>query len=142
MRRLALGLALLLAACGGGDDPDDSGSPATRATATTDASATEPAVPGVELLEVEPVDTSAPRPLFAWAAVNGAARYSLLVLGDDGAAYWAWEGAETQVHLGGGTDEPLPDDAEGPTVDHAASWFVVAHDEAGTPIAASAAVEL
>jgi len=135
-RRLAIAFlaGVALTACGGGDDgePDAAG-----ASTTTDGGDGGPAVPGLELLEAEAVEGDELRPLLSWSAFDGAARYSVLVFDGDGAAYWAWEGADTQVHLGGGTDEPLPDGSEGPTTERAATWFVVAHDDGGEPVAAS-----
>jgi hypothetical protein len=132
---VALAITALAGCGGGGDDADE---PADETTTTgAEAAASEPAIPGLELLDAEPVD-DALRPLLSWSPFDGASRYSVLVLDADGAAVWAWEGADTQVHLGGGTDEPLPDDVEGPTTERAATWFVVAHDAEGTPVAASA----
>lgn len=136
---IACGLVLLVTgACGGDDEPSDAEGGAGTTTTAAGAAERVAAVPGIDVIEVDEVDTSEARPLFAWAPVEGAARYSLLVFGEDGSAYWAWDGTDTQVHLGGGRDEPLPEDAEGPTIEHATSWFVVASAPDGTPLAASA----
>lgn len=133
----------LLGACGGDDDAAGDRDDETTTTAAGDGTPSdEPAVPGLDAIAVDPVDGDALRPLLSWEPVDGAARYSLLVFDDAGDAYWAWEGTATQVHLGGGVDDPLPDEAEGPTAEVADSWFVVAHDAGGAPIAASPESEL
>lgn len=44
------------------------------------------------------------RPTVSWPAVDGAATYRLTVLQDEGRT-WAWEGATTEVVLGGGEQD-------------------------------------
>ena len=68
----------------------------------------------------------AARTSISWPAAEGAARYLLVVVQDDGIT-WAWEGTETTVILGGG-----PADREGPgfalTSSASLWWTAVAAD--------------
>ena len=41
------------------------------------------------------------KPLFQWESVSGAGRYQLTVFDEAGEPYWAWEGAATQIYVGG-----------------------------------------
>ena len=76
------------------------------------------------------------RPAFAWEAVDGAASYQLAVLTAEGEPLWAWAGPETTVILGGWPEAPIPE-APGPLLQGPGTWFVVAFDAAGVPIANS-----
>lgn len=92
-------------------------------------------LPGIEL--VAPAETGAGEvPTFEWEAVDGAARYRLVVLDGSGAMLWAWNGAETKVNLGGVSDD-RPEGAAGPVIDAGSTWSVVAFDADGNPLAAS-----
>ncbi len=144
---IASTLTLLGAGCGGGQSPstatsvepiaddegtENSGDATTTIVATNDsASAAVSYLPELLLEEATP----GPRPLLSWAAVDGADRYTLVVLGDDGTPYWAWSGTETTIHFGG-FDDP---DAIGPWVHEAMTWTVAATDAAGKPLAISQA---
>ncbi len=68
--------------------------------------------------------------------LDDATRYTLLLLETDGKPYWAWEGAETSVYLGGGS-EPPPEDSAGPILLRPMQWYVLAFDADGKIIAYS-----
>ena len=74
--------------------------------------------------------------VFSWVAVDGAASYALAVVTTEDEPLWAWQGAETEVILGGWSTPP-PAEAFGPLLLGDANWFVVAFDAAGQPIANS-----
>jgi hypothetical protein len=94
--------------------------------------------PGVSLIQqLTAAEDVGAQPLFEWQAVEDAARYVLLVIDTDGRAYWSWEGAETAVYLGGGTDVP-PEDSAGPKLLRPMTWMVFAFDEAESLIGVSA----
>jgi hypothetical protein len=76
------------------------------------------------------------RPLLAWEAVPGADRYQLLVFDEAGQSYWAWEGGQTQVYMGGAVTQP-PEDTSGPSIAEGYTWAVVAYDTAGNILASS-----
>lgn len=76
------------------------------------------------------------KPLLEWKALSGAVRYELIVYDDLGAPYWAWDGAQTEVYLGGGNTQP-PADSAGPSVGAGYSWSVVAFNGNDKVIAAS-----
>lgn len=76
-----------------------------------------------------------PRPEFRWEPVDGADRYDLVLVTEQGEGYWAWSGTDTSVHLGG---EPrLRDEAPGPRLTGPMTWSVVAYT-AGEPVGVSA----
>ena len=76
------------------------------------------------------------RPAFTWMAVGGATSYALAVVTTADEPLWAWQGAATEVILGGWSTPP-PAEAFGPLLLGEATWFVVAFDAAGVPIANS-----
>jgi hypothetical protein len=76
------------------------------------------------------------RPAFRWEAVDGATSYALAVITAADEPLWAWQGAATEVILGGWSTPP-PAEAFGPLLLGEADWFVVAFDAAGVPIANS-----
>jgi hypothetical protein len=140
MRRLAplLGLMLVLAACGD-DDADETTSPTGQATTSTSGqgstSIAEPGELGLAPIEVlTPAAGNGERPLLAWEAVPGAARYAVTVSTSDGRAYWAWVGVDTSVYLGGGDGAT---DTAGPILSEPGTVTVLALDAANTVIAAS-----
>jgi hypothetical protein len=90
-------------------------------------------LPAMSVL-TEPSDSL--RPLLAWESVDGAAGYSVTVWAPTGVGYWAWRTAATSVHLGG--DPQLRDDVSGPSTTPGMTWSVLALDDDGAPIAASA----
>lgn len=77
------------------------------------------------------------KPLFKWQAVSGAARYELIVYDESSAPYWAWDGTQTQIYLGGTASQP-PADSAGPSLGAGYSWTVVAFDDNDKVIASSA----
>lgn len=91
-------------------------------------------VPAIELLT--PASGAGERPLLEWAAVEGAARYSLIVQSSDGQPYWAWSGRQTSVYLGGTHSLPSAE-AAGPTLQPGMVWAVLAFDAQQQIIAAS-----
>ena len=92
-------------------------------------------LPPVQLLE--PATAAAGnRPTFRWAAVDGATTYLLAIIDSANQPVWAWQGAATEVVLGG-WDETPPDDAPGPLITGPGQWFVVAVGADGAPIATS-----
>lgn len=76
------------------------------------------------------------RPTFTWEPVAGAAAYTLAVVTDTGEPLWAWQGPETTVIIGGWPETPPPE-APGPLLLGPSSWFVMALDGDGRPIANS-----
>ena len=76
------------------------------------------------------------KPLFMWEGVTEANRYQLLVFDEAGEPYWAWEGPNTQIYMGG-TDAQPPADSSGPSIDTGYTWAVVAFDSDGKVLAAS-----
>lgn len=76
------------------------------------------------------------KPLLAWEAVREANRYHLIVFDETGEPYWAWEGLQTQIYMGG-TDSQPPDDSSGPSVDRGYTWVVVAYGSDEQIVAAS-----
>ena len=76
-------------------------------------------------------------PLFVWEPVSGADRYQLVVFDETGEPYWAWEGIQTQVYMGG-SENPPPADSSSPAVSMGYTWAVVAYDASGQILASSA----
>ena len=107
----------------------------TTTAAAEDSTTDEPAVerePAFPVLATAPTEPG-PRPLLSWDAVEGAARYDLMVLNAEGVAYWGWSGTETAIHLGG-IEDP---DAAGAWVFEPLTWVVTARDADGQPLALS-----
>ena len=82
------------------------------------------------------VQSAGEKPLFKWEPVSGTDRYQLMVFDEAGEPYWAWEGAQTQVYMGGSESQP-PADSSGPSVGAGYSWAVVAYDASGQILASS-----
>ena len=147
-RLLAVALMLVIGACSsGGDDSTGTTTPADAVTSTTEAQTTPPPtglplVDSLPLLEVlgPPEADAGAVPNFRWTAVEGAAGYTIGVMGPDG-PLWAWQGEETGVYLGGLPFERPPGLA-GPTLTEGACWSVIASDASGAVIAASAYLPL
>ena len=93
-----------------------------------------PNVASIQLLT--DIEGAGGKPLFAWKVVSGASRYQLIVFDEAGEPYWAWEGAGTQIYMGG-TDAQPPDDSSGPSIDTGYTWAVAAYDADGKILAAS-----
>ena len=88
-----------------------------------------------EVVQLSPESGQGIRPLLEWEAVDGADHYALFLFAPDGAAYWAWMGPQTSVHVGG--EPQLREGAPGPSIIDGMSWLVFAYDEGGLPIAMS-----
>ncbi len=154
------------ASCGGSDDPSSGGTATTDTTVTTDgapATVVEPdpteqsvpppdpstveiETPAAELSDLEGLDvitvTTPPvgngeHPVLSWNPVAGAARYSLTLSEPGAAAYFAWTGTTESMTLGGSVEERVAD-AAGPILLTELVLRVVAFDETGAIIAASA----
>jgi hypothetical protein len=112
--------------------------PAADATAGSGDQPGEPMELGLAPLPLTApaVAAAGDRPAFAWEAVEGAASYQLAVLTADGEPLWAWAGSETTAILGGWPEAPIPE-APGPLLQGPGTWFVVAFDADGVPIANS-----
>ena len=88
-----------------------------------------------EIVLLTPTQAAGRHPKFEWQPVAEAVRYSVVVLAD-GKPYWAWEGSETLVYLGGG-HKPPPADRIGPMLIRPMEWYVTAFDAQGKIIAYS-----
>jgi hypothetical protein len=151
-RLVAVGVVLVATACSaGGDDTESvpSTSSATTSSSTTQQVATtttatttsiapqsEPlligAAPVIQLTATEGVGV---RPTLGWEAVEDADSYFLVVKDDAGTAYWAWDGSETSIPLGGAN---FPEDfGNGPTIGPGYTWSVSAYSADGTFLAIS-----
>ena len=75
-------------------------------------------------------------PLLAWESVAGAERYQLVVFDEAGEPYWAWEGTQAQVYMGGSESQPDAD-SSGPVIAAGYAWAVVAYDAGGQILASS-----
>ncbi len=128
---LALG-CLALPACGAAA-PGDSG-PAAQQQPDSQPYLPFSGLTSIELLT--PANGAGEKPLFEWAAVEGAARYSLILQFTDGQPYWAWSGSQTSVYLGG-THSPPAAEAAGPALQPGMAWAVLAFDAQQNIIAAS-----
>lgn len=93
-----------------------------------------PGVANIELLT--DVKGTGTKPLLRWGEVTGASRYQLTVFDETGEPYWAWEGTQTQIYMGGTETKP-PDDSSGPSIDSGYTWIVVAYGFDGKILAAS-----
>ena len=111
--------------------------PATTVAAPDQAG--QPIDVGLAPLDLlEPATSGAgDHPTFRWAAVNGASTYLLAILTAEHVPVWAWQGAVTEVVLGG-WDQAPPPEAPGPRLSGPSQWFVVALDASGLPLANSA----
>ena len=134
-------VALIAAACGGDDATDTATTSTTPAVATTGPTGTGATTTtvvddgGDGVVLTTPTEDVGPRPELAWEPVEGAALYQVVLFAPDGSAYWAWQGTETSVPVGG---RPLlREEARGPRVANGMSWSVAAYDADGLPIALS-----
>jgi hypothetical protein len=76
------------------------------------------------------------KPLFQWEAIPAADRYQLIVFDEAGDPYWAWEGTQTQIYMGGTQSQP-PDDSSGPSIGSGYTWAVMAYSSDGKLLAVS-----
>lgn len=152
-----LAIGFVLAGCGGSNPDVDTATPSSSTELSTPSttigdtdtdeqppeSAISPTSTALEVpqlipaIETEPADAG-PRPTLAWSPVEGADRYTVVVLDVEGRPYWAWSGTETSTPMGG------IDDAEvvGPWVHQPMTWTVAATNADGDAIALSAPSEL
>lgn len=77
------------------------------------------------------------RPVLSWTAVDGADHYGAYVYAPNGELYWAWQGRETNVPLGGAIG-----DAPGPAAGGGMTWAVIAYDASLLPIGVSVVAPL
>jgi len=90
-------------------------------------------IPPVTLLTPESGGGS--RPELAWAVVDGAFFYNVVLLDPTGRGYWGWEGTAAAVHVGG---EPvIKEGLSGPSVIDGMTWQVAAYDDDQNLIALS-----
>jgi hypothetical protein len=93
--------------------------------------------PGVALLKLlTDIEAVGEKPLLKWENVTGASRYQLIVFNEAGEPYWAWEGTNTQIYMGGTEAQP-PEDSSGPSIGAGYTWAVVAYGSDGRLLAAS-----
>lgn len=118
--------ALLASGCGASENGGGDGAVGTPIDA------------GLPVITLVAPDTSGAGevPAFEWEAVDGAARYRLVVLGGSGEPLWSWNGAETKVNLGGLPGE-RPEGVSGPVIAADSTWSVVAFDAEGNALAVS-----
>ena len=94
-------------------------------------------VPGIERVNLlTDVQGGGEKPLLAWESIPGADRYQLIVFDEAGEPYWAWQGSQTQVYMGGSESQP-PADSSGPAVGAGYRWAVVAYDAKEEIVASS-----
>lgn len=134
-------LAIGITACGSSVGDGLATPPAEIDNSPTDVghAPAEPFIsaPGLGMITLSTVTSGAgEKPLFGWDAVAGADRYQLIVFDEAGEPYWAWEGAVTQIYLGG-TDAQPSADSNGPTIAAGYSWAVVAYGADGKVLASS-----
>ena len=125
-------LMVLIAACDSdGDSADSSEGPAIL-PATVVVPSGLPLVEGIPVVTVlgPPESDAGEVPLFSWEPVAGASRYTVAVLGPD-APFWAWQGEETEIYLGGLPFERPPGWA-GPVILPGSCWSVTALGADGT----------
>lgn len=127
-------------------DPGGSGvsSPSTTDPAQDPTTTTTVVVPlniEVPVIEVTtPTAGEGPRPELSWEPVPETVRYLVTVYTPGGDPYWAWQGENTSIHVGG---EPrLEPDAAGPSVVDGMTWEVVAVGSNDELLAASGRMEI
>jgi len=149
---VAVGVLLLTTACSTGDGGAEPAPPTTATTATAQSSTVqkatttttttsiapqnEPLLVGADpVIQLTPTEGVGVRPNLDWEAVEGADSYFLVVKDDAGVPYWAWDGSETSVPLGGAA---FPEDyGNGPTIGPGYTWSVSAYAADGTFLAIS-----
>lgn len=109
---------------------------ATEQATTTLAPQAESLLTGANaVIQITPTEGVGFRPMLSWEAIEGAGSYFLVVKDDAGAPYWAWDGTETSIPLGGAS---FPDDiGNGPTIAPGYTWSVSAYAADGTILAIS-----
>lgn len=140
---------LFLIACGvssGGNANPPSIAPTTQGNQPVDTPAVaqselsvEPflAAPGLTTVKLlTDIEAVGGKPLFQWEAIPAADRYQLIVFDEAGDPYWAWEGTQAQIYMGGTQSQP-PADSLGPSIGSGYTWAVVAYGSDGRLLAAS-----
>lgn len=144
-------IAVLVPACSDGDGSDGAAVESEQEEPSTDevesdaeetraAVSEEPPRPDLGLPSIElttPATGGGPWPELAWEPVDGADRYSVTLYSPQGGAYWAWNGSETAVIVGGFEESPPSDASVEPRLQPDMTWDVVAHDADGELIAQS-----
>jgi hypothetical protein len=122
---------------GNATNPTESDAPSPSATLSS-----EPVIAAKGIVAINqqtPTENVGAFPLFQWEAVPDAVHYMLVVKTAEGRPYWAWEGVETSVYLGGG-DTPPPEDSLGPRLfEPLMTWTVFAFAADDTLIGSSPA---
>ncbi len=108
----------------------------TATTTTSIAPQNEPLLVGADpVVRLTPTEGVGVRPTLGWEAVEGADSYFLVVKDEAGVPYWAWEGSESSIPLGGAE---FPEDyGNGPTIGPGYTWSVSAYAADGTFLAIS-----
>jgi hypothetical protein len=108
----------------------------TTATITSIAPQSEPLLVGAApVIQITPTEAVGVRPTLGWEAVEGADSYFVVVKDDTGTAYWAWDGSEISIPLGGAE---FPENyGNGPTIGPGYTWSVSAYSADGTFLAIS-----
>ena len=81
----------------------------------------------VMIVQTTPETGNGDLPIFKWHPVEGASRYMLFLLRENGKGYWSWEGTETEVILGN-LSTPINPNASGPRLLEQMNWAIVALD--------------
>ena len=128
----------------GSDDPSvttpTTVSDATTSTTVVEAVPVEPLLNGALLIPtLTPAVVGELRPVLEWEPVDGAAKYSVVVLDETGEPYWIWSGPESEITLGGA---PSSDFGVGPIIGVDYSWSVAAFAAEGEFLAISGAVPI
>ncbi len=151
---LFVGVLLVATACSSSDGDAESAASTTAATVTTSSSTVQQAtttttttttsiapqnepllVGAAPVIQLTPTEGVGVRPTLDWEAVEGADSYFLVVKDDAGVPYWAWDGSETSIPLGGAE---FPEDyGNGPTIGPGYTWSVSAYAADGTFLAIS-----
>lgn len=152
-----------IAGCGGSSTGDDASTTAETTAAdvtaapdvgTADTSTTStlpaPTTTGVqaephELADFDniaqitittPSSGNGEHPLLAWEPVDGAVDWVLSLTLADGQPYWAWNGPENEIWLGGSAEQPAAD-SSGPYLYEPMTLHLVGYGADGAILAAS-----
>jgi len=88
-----------------------------------------------DMVLLTPLTGGGIKPLFSWEPVDRAESYGMVLFGPEGDPYWAWQGYETKIYLGGLTDTPDLGSI-GQILSGCMSWITTAYSAEGIPIAA------
>lgn len=118
-------------------DPVAANPPPATETVTSEPDRSFTDVAGLATIELQATDAGA-QPMLAWTPADGAASYHVVALTSDGAPYWGWSGAKTEVRFGGAPDGG----GQTAVVFEPLTWRVVALDADGVPVAIGGPGEL